>query len=158
MKTGWRRMSDEPIKDLELVIKEDIERYKKNFEIKFYVGCDSQVHGDVVNYTKAIALRKMGCGVLAYYKVDKEKYNKNFRERLWNETYKAVETAQWVDGILMPLNYMIEEVHADLNPSPEFKSHCVMHSCLGYIKSMGFVGKVKPEAWVASGVADNKNK
>ena len=162
MNTGWRRMTDVAIPDLEETIKADVLRWQQEHELKFYVGCDSQVHGPAVHYTTAIVMHKVGNGALAYYKVDKEISDKaikeRVRERLWLETYKAVDIAKWVDGILLPLNHMIEEIHADLNPHEEHMSNCMVSTCLGYIRSMGFLPKIKPEGWAASGVADAKNK
>ena len=77
------------------------------------------------------------------------------RDRLWNETYKMVEVAQWLETVIEPLGYLVEELHADLNPSPEHMSNCVVGMCLGYIRAMGFTGKIKPECWAAA-AADSK--
>ena len=76
---------------------------------------------------------------------------------LWTEVYKAVEVAQWLDKLLEPLGHCVSEVHADLNPNPEYLSNCVASMCLGYIKSMGFSPVLKPNSWCAD-AADDKSK
>jgi predicted RNase H-related nuclease YkuK (DUF458 family) len=42
------------------------------------------------------------------------------------------------------------EVHADINTNPMFKSNQALHEAMGYILSMGFVFKAKPEAFASS--------
>lgn len=163
MLKGWKRMTDEHIDDLKTTIISDINKYKDEAELKFYVGCDSQMHGTHINYTKAIALRKMGKGVLCYFKNERIPYKcknskKDYRTKLFEETYKIVDIAKWLDDIIVPHGYMVEQIHADLNPSDDFLSNCAVSQCLGYIRAMGYVGKIKPEAWCASSIANRKTK
>ncbi|MEI6422818.1 MAG: ribonuclease H-like YkuK family protein [Lentisphaerota bacterium] len=156
-------MTEEPVLQLDKTIISDIEKYRHDHELEVYVGGDSQVHNRTVTYVKVIVLRKVDCGAIGYYKIEKERYNRNIRERLWNEVYKIVDVAKWLDEILIAhsdkhgLDIMVKEVHADLNPSPKYKSNEVVQACLGYIQSMGYVGQIKPDAW-ATGVADKKSK
>lgn len=156
-------MTDEPIQHLDKTIIADIEKYRHDHDLEVYVGGDSQVHNRTVTYVKVIVLRRLDHGAIGYYKIERERYNRNIRERLWNEVYKIVDVAKWLDEILMEhsekhgLDLMVKEVHADLNPSPKYKSHEVVQACLGYINSMGYSSQIKPFAW-ASGVADKKSK
>ena len=52
----------------------------------------------------------------------------------------------------------VDEVHADLNPSPMHESNSSVQACLGYICGMGFDGKIKPDSWAASSVAHRKTQ
>ena len=163
MNKGWKRLTEETIDNLEETIKADILRYRDEAELKFYVGCDSQMHTTHINYTKAIALRKMGKGVLCYFKNEKIPYKhrnsrKDYRSKLFEETYKIVDIAKWLDDIIIPYGYLVEQIHADLNPNSDFLSNCAVSQCLGYIKAMGYTGVIKPDAWVASSIANRKTK
>lgn len=163
---GWRRMTDESDSylNLEETIKSDIERLTaKGIKLTFYVGCDSHIRKKIITYAKVIAVKmdieESGVGVFCYYKRDKIPKEKNLmhRDRLWTEVYKSVEVAQWLDQLLEPLGHCVSEVHADLNPNPEYLSNCVASMCLGYIKSMGFLPVLKPNSWCAD-AADDKSK
>lgn len=157
---GWKRLTDENIESLSATIISDISKYRELHELRFYVGCDSQIHGKEIVYTKAIALRKVGHGALGYYSRQREEVGrfKNHRERLFEETYRIVEVAKWLDDIILEHGYIVEQVHADLNPSSDFLSNCVVSQCLGYIKAMGYTGVIKPDSWVSSKIADIKTK
>ncbi len=53
-------------------------------------------------------------------------------------------------GFLLDLYEVDLEVHADINTNPNFKSNAALHEAMGYILSMGFVFKAKPEAFASS--------
>ena len=74
------------------------------------------------------------------------------------ETFKAVKDALWLNPLLESIGYKVNEIHTDLNPNPKHPSYEMVHTCLGYIKGMGFEGKAKPHSWAASSVADYKTK
>ncbi len=46
------------------------------------------------------------------------------------------------------------EVHADINTNPQFKSNKALNEAMGYILSMGFVFKAKPDAFASSSCAN----
>jgi predicted RNase H-related nuclease YkuK (DUF458 family) len=62
---------------------------------------------------------------------------------------------------LQTANYLVEHgiqkpnfIDIDLNPDPKYKSNQVLRAALGYVESMGYVPRCKPNAVVASYVAD----
>ena len=151
----WYRLSGDSIENIRVVIANDIVKKGEKADLKFYVGCDSQSYKDHVVYVTAIVLYENGKGGLGYYTRDIEK-PVPMRYRLWNETFKAVTTATWLNQLLGEYDYRVDEVHADLNSDEKHLSQSSVTECLGFITSMGFVGKIKPDAWVASGIADQK--
>ena len=158
MREEWKRLTEEPIKDLRVTILSDIEK-NKDEELSFYVGCDSQNHKGYTVFIKAITMIKKGHGGLCYYSRDRvHGKRKQMRDRLWDETLRTIEIAKMVDGILIPAGHMIEAVHLDLNPDDKHLSNCVVAECLGYIRAMGYSGVLKPDSWVASKLADRKTK
>ncbi len=73
----------------------------------------------------------------------------SIKERMLNEVQRSIETAYSLCDLL-DLYDVDLEVHADINTNPNFKSNQALHEAMGYILSMGFVFKAKPEAFASS--------
>jgi predicted RNase H-related nuclease YkuK (DUF458 family) len=73
----------------------------------------------------------------------------SIKERMLSEVQKSIECAYSLCDLL-DLYEVDLEVHADINTSPNFKSNAALHEAMGYILSMGFVFKAKPEAFASS--------
>ena len=71
------------------------------------------------------------------------------KERMLSEVQRSIETAYQLCPIL-DLYDVDLEVHADINTNPNFKSNTALQEAMGYILSMGFVFKAKPEAFASS--------
>lgn len=155
----WHRLSGQEITDIKATIASDVTKNIDDNQLKFIVGCDSQVHKKFIVYTVSIIMLRVGHGGLVYY--ENTKVPRSFsqpKKRLIEETYKSVATAMWLDEILIDYALEVEEVHSDLNPDKKYLSSEVVSECMGYIHAMGYKGVLKPEAWAASKVADRKNK
>ena len=75
------------------------------------------------------------------------------KERMITEVAKSVEVAYALCDLLD--KYDVElEVHADINTDPGFQSNTALKEAMGYILSMGFVFKAKPDAFASSSCAD----
>jgi predicted RNase H-related nuclease YkuK (DUF458 family) len=70
---------------------------------------------------------------------------------LWNEVEYSIEVAEYLtnNGIQRP-----SYIDLDLNPDPKYKSNQILRAALGYVESMGYIPRCKPNAMVASHVAD----
>jgi hypothetical protein len=77
----------------------------------------------------------------------------SLRERMITEVAKSVETAYALCDLL-DLYDVALEVHADINTDPAFQSNVALREAMGYILSMGFVFKAKPDAFASSSCAD----
>jgi uncharacterized protein len=73
----------------------------------------------------------------------------SIKERMLSEVQKSIECAYSLCDLL-DLYDVDLEVHADINTNPMFKSNAALHEAMGYILSMGFVFKAKPEAFASS--------
>lgn len=153
---NWKRLTGEKINDLGETVLADINSYPDS-DIKFYCGCDSQVIKQRILYVTVIVLYRAGNGGVAYYLREPEAKIHD-KARLWNETYKAVTVAMWLNEIIKPVGLRVNEVHADLNYDEKHMSSTMVQACLGYICAMGFEGKIKPYAWCATKVANIKTK
>ena len=75
------------------------------------------------------------------------------RERMILEVGRSVEVAYTLCELLDRYDVALE-VHADINTDPSFESNTALKEAMGYILSMGFVFKAKPDAFASSSCAD----
>lgn len=153
----WKRISGEYIPDLEEMLLRDIAR-SHTTDLKFYVGADSQISNGRTKYTVVLVIRKASNGAQGYYSSTVSTLHCSRNQRLFQETYMAVELAIRINPLLEQLGYKIDEVHSDLSPSTRNLSNEVVKTCLGYIRGCGFEGKIKPDSWASYCVADLKTK
>jgi len=122
----------------------------KNDDTNIFIGSDSQ-NGKATTYAVVIVLHntRKGGHVL-YAKSIVPKIQDRFN-RLWNEVEYSLQVANHLvnNGIQKP-----KFIDIDLNPDPKYKSNQVLRAALGYVESMGYTPRCKPNAVVASYVAD----
>jgi predicted RNase H-related nuclease YkuK (DUF458 family) len=75
------------------------------------------------------------------------------KERLLYEVSKSIEVAYDICNLLDEYDVDLE-VHADINTNPHFQSNTALHEAMGYILSMGFVFKAKPDSFASSSCAN----
>jgi predicted RNase H-related nuclease YkuK (DUF458 family) len=120
-----------------------------NLDTTIYVGCDSQ-NERYTTYAVVIVLHNPGKGGHVLYAKDIVNRIPDRFIRLWNEVEYSLQTAVILSENGIDPNY----IDLDLNPDPKYKSNQVLRAALGYIESMGYTPRCKPEAMVASYVAD----
>jgi predicted RNase H-related nuclease YkuK (DUF458 family) len=166
----WKRNNkviNEPIGDyLTKLIDEELE---KGFNIKVCVGTDSQRGGGKNTYKFATIIlittsEDLGGGVITgrgamivaatYYNTFKASAKELVNERMVYEVGKSIEVAYEI-APLLDLYGIKLEIHADINPSPNFESNKALQTAVGYILGMGYSFKIKPDAYAASTGADN---
>lgn len=148
MDRKFRRLSDGIEVDLIPYLKEELSESK---DIRMYVGTDSQNVGSKTIYATVIVLHKGNRGGHVIYS---KKYVNRITEKftkLWNEVQDSVDLAQYLEsnGIEKPAY-----IDLDFNPDPRYQSNTILRTALGYVESLGFVPRCKPEAVSASYVAD----
>lgn len=122
-------------------------------QIKVCIGTDSQVRGAETEFATVIVLLRKGRGGFMFINNDKTRQKMSLKERLLTEVSRSIEIAYH----LCPLfdKYATElEVHADINTNPRFNSNTALSEAMGYIISMGFTFKAKPEAHAATSCAN----
>ena len=127
---------------------------------KVYVGTDSQVHGDLCEFSTAIVLyseheQKGG----QYFYLRRTFPRSDFKElafRISTEVQYSVELACRMHSIVPNMNI---EIHVDTSPPARgTKTSKLSDSLIGYAVGMGFDCKIKPDAWAASNIADKHAK
>jgi uncharacterized protein len=129
-------------------------------EFEVGIGTDSQVIGRNFRFVTVVCLYKKGRGGFYFYKPEslpRDKYTnmKNQKLRMFDEVAKSIDLSmkfQEATGI-SPV------VHIDASPaySGEFTSN-FSEQLRGYAQAMGFKALIKPESYVASGIADSHSK
>lgn len=152
---SWKKFSGEPISvDLVAEVEKTIEReYEAGNKLKVCIGTDSQVKGSMIDFATVIVFLREQKGGFMYINQERLQSNMGIKERMLNEVQRSIETAYQLCDLL-DLYDVDLEVHADINTNPNFKSNKALHEAMGYILSMGFVFKAKPEAFASSCCAD----
>jgi len=131
---------------------------------KFYdiiVGCDSS-SGSEPHFPVAIVILRKGEGGRFFLKRIKYPSKKfyNFHQRVLEEVLLSCELAlalrenlkKEVEQISRLPNYQFRYIHADIGENGATKD--MIREVTGLIRGNGFEAKIKPEAYVASTVAD----
>jgi len=122
-------------------------------KLKVCIGTDSQVKGKNTCFATVIVFVREKKGAFMYIHQDQSTQTFTIKERMLAEVQRSIETAYSLCDLLD--RYQVElEVHADINTNPQFKSNQALHDAMGYILSMGFVFKAKPEAFASSSCAN----
>jgi predicted RNase H-related nuclease YkuK (DUF458 family) len=148
MKTKFRRLGDGREVDLIPYVRTELEQ---NENVRIYIGTDSQNIGEKTVYATVVVLHYGNNGAhVLYSKTTFPRVKDNFT-RLWNEVEYSLEVAEELyNGGLPRADY----IDLDYNPDPIYRSNSVLRSALGYVESMGYKARMKPDAAAASCVAD----
>jgi len=146
----WRRLDGTRIEKIWDAVEESLVKERElNNPIKVCIGTDSQVRGLETEFATVIVIIRKGRGGYMYIQNEKSTQKMSLKERLLIEVSRSIDIAYK----LCPLfdQYKTElEVHADINTNPRFNSNIALSEAMGYILSMGFTFKAKPDAVAAS--------
>jgi predicted RNase H-related nuclease YkuK (DUF458 family) len=151
----WRKFSGEKIT---IPIFDEVEKAIEREallgnKLKVCIGTDSQVKGAVTDFATVIVFLREKKGGFMFIHQERSVKKMSIKERMLIEVHKSIETAYSLCDLL-DLYDVDLEVHADINTNPMFKSNQALHEAMGYILSMGFVFKAKPEAFASSTCAN----
>jgi predicted RNase H-related nuclease YkuK (DUF458 family) len=151
----WKKFSGEVIHTsiIEEVEHAILRETANGYHLKVCIGTDSQVKGAITDFATVIVLLREKHGGFMYICQEKTLQKMGIKERMLVEVQKSIETAYSICDLL-DLYDVDLEVHADINTNPMFKSNKALNEAMGYILSMGFIFKAKPEAFASSTCAD----
>ena len=147
----WKKFNGENLNSsiLEEVEEVLIREQEAGNKLKVCIGTDSQVYGLVTEFATVIVFLRERRGGFMFIHQYNSRQKMSIKERMLLEVSKSIEIAYELCGLLD--KYKVDlEVHADINTSPSFKSNSALSEAMGYILSMGFVFKAKPEAFASS--------
>ena len=148
---SWKKFSGENINNNIIdEVAQAIEREAAlGNKLKVCIGTDSQVKGNQIDFATVIVFLREQRGGFMFIQQEKITQKMGIKERMLSEVQRSIETAYQLCPIL-DLYDVDLEVHADINTNPNFKSNTALQEAMGYILSMGFVFKAKPEAFDSS--------
>ena len=151
----WKRFNGAKIV---LPIKEEVESTIKReteagHKLKVCIGTDSLERANSTEYATVIVFLREHRGGFMYIHTERTRKGYSVKERMLSEVAKSIEIAYDLCDLLDAYDVDLE-VHADINTNPYFKSNSALSEAMGYILSMGFVFKAKPEAFASSYCAD----
>jgi uncharacterized protein len=151
----WRKLTGEKIQvPLKEAVKHAIIRERENgFKLKVCIGTDSQVRGTETEFATAIVFLREKQGGFMFISNFKTIRKLSIKERMLMEVQKSIEVAYDICALLDEYHVDLE-VHADINTNPSFKSNPALSEAMGYILSMGFVFKAKPDAFASTSCAN----
>jgi uncharacterized protein len=151
----WKKFNGETLSqsivdEVENVIVRETQAGNK---LKVCIGTDSQKKGTYTEFATVIVFLREKKGGFMYIHKDRTKKNMGIKERMILEVTKSIDIAYQLCDLL-DLYDVDLEVHADINTNPHFKSNTALSEAMGYILSMGFIFKAKPEAFASSSCAN----
>ena len=151
----WRKLNGQRIEQplIEAVEQTIIRETEAGYKLKVCIGTDSQVMGDEIHFATVIVFLREKRGGFMFIANDRTHRKMSLRERMITEVGRSVEVAYSL-CTLLDLYDVALEVHADINTDPAFESNTALKEAMGYILSMGFVFKAKPDAFASSSCAD----
>lgn len=163
---SWKTLEGKPIENIFSAIRSDVESFNGTFFA--YIGTDSQtIPGKSrTDFVQCVALHKynengIGKGGRVYYIKFPEKMYVSMHKRLFREAELAIKLGKKMEPLFDELGIEFE-VHCDVNSyagkDNENKSNSVHDSVKGWVESMGWVCKTKPNAVIGSIVADRMTK
>ena len=125
-----------------------------NREVKLIIGCDSQTTGNnSFIFAVAVAVHSVGYGGRFFIHRQKVKGLYHMSERLFKEATLSLEIAERMKG--NPYVDMLDgiEIHADVGHNG--KSSEYANAIKSMIEGYGYAGFIKPDAAVATHIADH---
>ena len=120
-------------------------------EVEVHVGCDSQNHKRHTVYVTTVVFRFPNNGAHVIYRRERVPKILDMWTKLWGETERSVELANL---ILEGCNLRVNQIDLDFNSDSQYASHKLVSASSGYITSLGFKSKVKPDLLMAAWAAN----
>lgn len=125
-----------------------------NASYKLVIGTDSQTTKRGTTMVTALIIHRVGRGARFYFRRLRSRPMPDLRMRIYRETELSLELIHRLMsyGLSELLNAWPLEVHADIGRHGETRS--LIQEITGWITSVGYTVRIKPESFGASSVAD----
>ena len=146
----FQKLTGPPKFELGQYVKDYLEQHQGE-DIKIYLGCDSQNRTNITTYATTVVFHIGDSGCHVIYKKDQTPVILDMWTRLWGEAERSVETAVY----LREHGVEINTIDLDYNDDPNKKSNRLVSAAVGYVESMGFKARIKPDLLPAVYAADD---
>ncbi|NND93704.1 MAG: hypothetical protein HKN45_02500 [Flavobacteriales bacterium] len=129
----------------------ELDRYLTDYlhshpECEIYVGSDSQNLRAKTVYVSTIVIRHPGKGAHVLYTKSKVPVIRDIFNKLWGELERSVQLAEYLQNELL---IEVQQIDLDYNADESFPSNKVLNAASGYVQSLGYTVKAKPELLMA---------
>ncbi len=121
-------------------------------EVEIHIGCDSQNYRIHTVYVTTVVFRYPNNGAHVVYLKEKVPKINDLWSKLWGELERSANLA-----LVLRDNHHIEvkQIDLDYNTDPSFPSHKLLNAASGYLSSLGFISKAKPNLLMAVWAANS---
>lgn len=119
--------------------------------VEIHVGCDSQNYKRYTVYVTTVVFRFPENGAHVIYRRERVPKITDLWTKLWGETERSVDLANL---ILSECNVRVKQIDLDFNSDPAYPSQKLISASAGYITSLGFEAKAKPNLLMAAWAAN----
>ena len=124
---------------------------KDNPDCVIHIGSDSQNYRDTTTYVTAVVFRFPGHGAHVIYRKEKVPKIAVMWTKLWGELERSLNLAT---AIQEKTSIVIKQIDLDYNNDPDFPSNKLLSAAKGYLNSLGFASRAKPNLLMAAWAAD----
>ncbi|TLS37915.1 ribonuclease H-like YkuK family protein [Pseudalkalibacillus caeni] len=144
-------------KELTNVIKSYLKEDPKT-PYRVVIGTDSQTTRKTTQFVTALIIHRVGKGARIFYHKIKHKPIFDLRHRIYKETELSLNLMEKLkeEGISELLADWPIEIHLDVGQQGETRK--VIQEVVGWVSSVGYIAKIKPDSFGASSVADRYTK
>jgi len=145
----FKKLTDEKLFELADYVKDFIAKHQHD-TIQIYLGCDSHNRLKTTYATTLVFnISSTGCHVI--YKKETVPLISDMWTRLWGEAERSANTALY----LREHGIEIDTIDLDFNSDPKHKSNKLVSAATGYVESLNFKARIKPDLLPAAYAADN---
>lgn len=144
---------DEIIADIKNYLLED-----PSATYKIVIGTDSQTSSKSTVFVTVLIIHRVGKGTRFYYLKRRKEQYRNLYQKIYYETQLSLELMDLLKdhGMTALIAEWPIEIHLDIGTRGETKK--LIHEIHGWVSSLGYDVKIKPESYGASAVADRFTK
>jgi predicted RNase H-related nuclease YkuK (DUF458 family) len=144
------------VEEMVLEIQNYIQDPKDNYKI--VIGTDSQTREHETIFVTAIIIQRIGKGANFYYTKHRHQPIHDLRYRIYRETEYSLNCVEMLKqkGFFGFTVDIPMEIHLDIGQKGDTRK--LIQEVVGWVTSVGYIAKIKPESFAASAVADRFTK
>lgn len=121
-------------------------------EVEIHIGCDSQNYRAHTVYVTTVVFRYPTNGAHVIYLKEKVPKINDLWSKLWGELERSANLALRLRD---EHDIAVQQIDLDYNTDPSFPSHKLLSAASGYLSSLGFNSKAKPNLLMAVWAANS---
>jgi predicted RNase H-related nuclease YkuK (DUF458 family) len=123
----------------------------RNPNVELHIGTDSQNYSRHTVYVTTVVFRYRKQGAHVIYNRERVPKINDLWTRLWTELERSTQIALFLKN---DLGIDIHQIDLDYNDNPRYASYKLKKAAMGYVESLGFKAKTKPNLLLATGAAN----